>query len=124
MNAQEMKAALFATEDLKPTRVLTPEWAPGLPHVYVRSLTADELVSLRHLTDTDHEMRTVAALAMCTEDGESLGFTEMEIVLLGKKHAGPVKRSYDAAMQLCGLGDEAKDELLGNSSAAASDADG
>jgi hypothetical protein len=103
MNAMEMKAALFAAEDIKIEPVETPEWAPRLPRVWVRTLSADQISQLSCLEDSAQEFRVGAAMAMVTEDGVSLGFNEAELALFGEKHGGVIKRVYDAAMIATGL---------------------
>lgn len=118
MNASEMKAALFAAEDVKTTRVETPEWAPHLPCVWVRTLSADQLTQLGNLGDNSKELIVGAAMAMVTEDGASLGFNEAELSLLGEKHGGIIKRIYDAAMIATGLKEDPAKNSRGTTGAA------
>jgi hypothetical protein len=106
LNATEMKAALFAAEDIKTEPVLTPEWAPNLPCVWVRALTAEQLCQLGDLGNDAKELIVGAAMAMVTEDGSPLGFNEAELSLLGEKHGGVIRRIYWAAMKLTGLKDD------------------
>lgn len=103
MTATELKAALFAADDRRIERVETPEWAPNLPCVWVRSLSGDELGKLGGLDDSGRELVVGAGMALCDEEGTPLGFSEAELVLLGGKSAGVLKRVYDRAMILTGL---------------------
>jgi hypothetical protein len=109
LNVSEMKAALFAAEDIKTEKVETPEWAPNLPCVWVRPLTADQLSQLGALEDSSKELTTGAAMGMVTEEGTPLAFDAAELSLLGEKHGGVIKRIYDATMIATGFkGDPAK----------------
>lgn len=123
LDSTALKAALLGLDDRQITCVATPEWAPTLPEVYVRSLSSHELALLGGLSDPTHELRTAVAMGVVTEEGTSLGFTEAEITLLDRRHAGVMKRLYDAVMVASGLKESAED-LAKNSPGASGPATG
>lgn len=94
------KEQILQSKDRKPIRIPTPEWAepdtnPEEACVYARGLTGDQWAALGEMTN-EQAYRWSIAYALCNEAGESLGFTEAEVALLGQKSNNPLQRIYEA----------------------------
>lgn len=102
--------AILAADDRQLELVPVPEWGG---EVYVRSLTSEEV---RPITDNDNEMPVglLVSIAACDEDGAPL-FTEADIPALERKSVKALKRVVNAAMEINGLGENAAEDILGNS---------
>lgn len=113
--------------DRRIEKVWIPEWEN---HVYVRSLTAQELDTynqsnlrwspggggkqVQYQVDlTDSEVK-LAVRALCDQEGTRL-FQDHEYEILARKNAGAIKRIADAARRLSGITAAAVEELEKNS---------
>ncbi len=88
------KHKLLAVEDLPVGKVETPEWKPDFPCVYVRTLTAPEVVGFTKSIegddgeqDTSEFLQRFSALVLCDEKGVRLfDDSDADADALGKKN--------------------------------------
>lgn len=104
------KAQILAASDVKTQSVSVPEWG-GV--VNVRSLKGWERdqfdESQMNAKSVVHYRAKLVAKALCDESGNSLGFTDGEILQLSEKNAAALDRVFDAARKLSGIGADAKE---------------
>jgi hypothetical protein len=120
MTPEEMKARLLAADDEQVVAVPTPEWAKaGLPSMHVRALDGhgrdryDQHQAAKRWPRDDKGnplppdwsgLRAILlAMSFCTEAGELLGFSELEVHALGKKSGAALDRCFETAQRISGL---------------------
>ena len=124
------KDAILAANDLAVETLAVPEWGG---EVFIRPLTGDErdrwdqVQAEKRWPDTEEDPTAVAdwqglrafavALALCDEQGQSLGFTELEVHQLGRKNGAALGRVFDRIKEISGLGAAAVKAAEKNSSA-------
>lgn len=109
--------AILAADDLDKVEVnLVEEWGGS---VYVRMLTGAEAESLfSDIADTNKGkipksfMLRMVVMTMCDAEGNQL---IKDVANLGKKGWGPIKRIFEAAMTLNGMGEDAVEDAAKNS---------
>jgi hypothetical protein len=126
-----LKDDIFAADDVRYEVVPTPEWAPKVTSVVVRSLMSDErdefetsiLVEKKerrrsgrtrtvHKVDSKALRAKLAVRAICVAEGNpSRVFTNADADILTKKSAAALDRIYEAAQKLCGFTEDDADEL-------------
>ncbi len=118
------KDQILAADDLAKEPVKTPEWGGD---VCVRTLMGDEAEELfsdaakkSKGTDNVFLIRVVAA-CLCDKKGERL-FDIADIVKLAKKGWPPLRRVFDAACKLNGIGED--EDIAGNSTGTPDDGSG
>lgn len=103
------KAQILAASDVKTQVVSVPEWGGS---VTVRSLKGWERdqfdESQINSKSVVHYRAKLVAKALCDETGNSLNFTEGEVLQLSDKNAAALDRVFDAARMLSGIGADAK----------------
>lgn len=110
-----------AETSLKIEQVKTPEFGEGTT-VCVRELTGDERDLFDQLvTDREGKLRglraELVAIGLCSESGESLGFTAAEVKQLGEKSGAAIDRMFERIRDLSGMGPDAHEEAVKNSQA-------
>ena len=125
------KADILQANDLQVELVATPEWGGDTA---VRGLTGDErdrfeqhANAMRWPEKGEPDWTGMRALycsmGICDMEGNSLGFTEAELVQLGKKGAA-LERVYDRIRKLSGMGIESLEEAEKNLPATQSESSG
>ena len=115
------KEEILATEIPPPELVPTPEWGGDC---YIRTLEGDERDAFdqwgnEHASaPEDPDWRGLRAnlvgRALCDENGQSMGFTDAEILVLGKKSALALDHCFDVAQRLNGIGTKELEALAKN----------
>ena len=104
-------ADILGHNDLPRAPIEIPEW-PGGPY-FVRAITGAELRELRTI-DADKEpeaaMAAMVQLCLVDADGSQVFAIEHRAALMDK-NTSVLKRVAEAAIDLCGLSEEGRDEL-------------
>ncbi len=131
MTPAKMKAALLSASDVRIVAVETPEWADvELPVVHVRSLDGHgrdrhDQLSREKRCPRDEQGKPLPAdwagltadllaRTLCTKEGELLGFTDLEVQMLGTKNGAALDRCFEVAAKISGLGPNALEEAKKN----------
>ncbi|MGL4513831.1 MAG: hypothetical protein ACRCT8_12130 [Lacipirellulaceae bacterium] len=114
------KQEILAARDLAPVWVDVPEWGGG---VYVRGLRGDEAATIEGLVEAEF-LRGVVARGVCDAAGDTLGWTDVEVLLLGAKSAAPLLRLFGQITLLSGVGVAGREGVEGNSQGTPSAAPG
>ncbi|MEM8864003.1 MAG: hypothetical protein AAGF31_00465 [Planctomycetota bacterium] len=119
------KSDILAAQDRTIVEVPVPEWATdsGDAKVCVQGLTGDQVARLAGMSN-EEAFRYACATALCDEEGNSLSFTEAEIMLLGQKSAAALRRVYSTVESLSGLGGDVEEAIAKNSPTRATDGGG
>ena len=116
-----LRDRILAASDLQSEQVDTPEWEPfGVPHVWVRGLTAAErdkyeqgMVErapdggVRTRSKIKNLRASFVAMVLVNEQGER-EFTDEDVDALGEKNANVIDRLWDKGRELSGMVREAE----------------
>ena len=109
------KQAILSASDQRIEKHAVPEWGG---EVYLRSIRGwerDKLDQEIRKEDQTHLRAKIVALCLCDETGNSLEFSEAEVLELSAKSVVALGRLADACMALCGLGKKPAEEAEKNS---------
>jgi hypothetical protein len=96
--------------------VRVPEWGG---EVNVRELTGNErdqydAIAYDRRGDFRGLRAALVAIALCDENGESLGFTEAEVEQLGNKSGSAIDRCFEVVKDLSGMNEDGIEEAEKN----------
>lgn len=113
--------SFWAIDDRRSVYVETPEWAPALPDVKLRTPTSGARdaweLEINRAQKAKRDCPVRASLVQrCAVDAENkLLFARGEINRLATRSSEVVERLFDAAQKLCGVSDKVVEELEKNS---------
>jgi hypothetical protein len=111
------KDAILEAKDLEVEVVSVPEWGGDVMVRMMTALSRDTYEMFIFKADEKEQQvnfrARLCSLCICNEKGKLL-FTEKDIVKLGEKSAEPVKRIFEVARKLNGIGDGAVEDIEKN----------
>lgn len=114
---------IIDVNDLNSEIVEVPEWGGSVKVIALNAKDAQayaaSLVKINNISgkveklNMDSMMTKLLVKAIVDEHGEPL-FNEDEVEILNKKNSKPIKRLFEAAQRLSGIGDDKQQEIKEN----------
>lgn len=113
---------ILAAKDLPQELVDTPEWAPAVPKVWVRGLTAAErdayeqglLAPTRsggaRVRDKVDNLRAAFCVRIILDEAGERVFTDKDVAALGDKSGAVIDRIWDKGRELSGMKPEVTED--------------